>query len=107
MESLSVLAERDSLSFSTWYVSLSGVVLPNEVLGEVCGWLLEVVKPRDPKLPPSELYAYPAMEHFQEYAMVRNWMSSFLVKWYVLISSDYKYEDLLESPAYRFIREED
>ena len=62
-----------------WSTCLAGMILnviqylggntenqcvPPEVMGRLISWLVDIMIPKSPVLPPSELFHYPGMEHF-------------------------------------------
>lgn len=62
---------KSILQFELWATLLLGIILYCYVYGRLVAWLVEVLAPRDPVLPPSELFAHSGMEDFNSYFLYR------------------------------------
>lgn len=81
-----------------------GKALDPSVWGLAVWHLLEYFAPKDPILPPPEVFAYPGMMDFCEYSLYQGWMRSYLayLKWYALVFSSptVDLDDFLSPPVY-------
>lgn len=97
-------ARTKGLDIVTKVGCLFGRVVSPNMVGELRYLLLKQLMPKEPILPPSEVFAYPGMADFNEYTLYQGWMRQYLtyLKWYVLAESDpnVSLDHLLEPPIY-------
>ena len=65
-----------------WLACCFGRALPPAVIGRLIAHVVEELLPRDPILPPDELFPYPGMRDFNEWSLYRGWMRQYLNRTY-------------------------
>lgn len=69
---------RGRLPCDLWLMTSFGRIIPPEVLGRVISDCVAGMIPRDPILPPKELFPYEGMNDFNEWSLYRSWMEQYL-----------------------------
>ena len=92
------------LPFDLWLHTCFGRTIPPEVIGCVISILQDKLYPKDPILPPAELFPYPGMNDFNEWSLYHGWMEQYLkyVHWYakVALQPDVTLGQLFDAPLY-------
>ncbi|XLT13214.1 hypothetical protein HN51_058904 [Arachis hypogaea] len=80
-----------------------GRPIPPQCVGALVHALLEHFAPKELKVPPIEVFAYPGMAEFNEYSVMQGWMRQYLsyLKWYSLLyTRPVSLGDFFEAPVY-------
>lgn len=101
---LLMMIHRSQLPCELWLSVALGVAVSPEIIGRVISRLQEHFIPREPDLPPQEVFPYPGMRDFQEYSCFHGWMKQYLhyLKWYcsVALAPDVRLDSFVDAPVY-------
>lgn len=87
-----------------WLSVTTGSIVRPEVIGRLIDRLRDKLIPKDPILPPDELFPLANTRDFNDWSVYRGWMGQYLryLRWYCLValSPDVFLDDLLDPPVY-------